>query len=517
MSAAAPLFAGIDVGTQSVKLLVYDARSRAVVAAHTQPLELTAETDGTREQLASWWLDAIRCCFGRLDAAQCARIVAIGVSGQQHGLVLIDAKGEVLAPVKLWCDTSTQAECNEITAAVGDAQACVNIAGNPVLAGYTASKLRWTRRHRPDAHAQMATILLPHDYVNFWLTGERWMECGDASGTGWFDVRRRRWSRAMLDATDPGRDLSRLLPPLVDPDASFAIAPAIADELGLPRGLRVSAGGGDNMMAAIGSGGIEPGVLSISLGTSGTLFACADRPIIDDSGGWAAFCSSTGGWLPLVCTMNCTLVTAGIARAFGFSVAEGEAMLAGTAPGAGGLVLLPFFNGERAPELPHASGALHGIGPDNLTPGNAYRAAMEGVSFTLRLGYEALMRAGLRFAAIRLTGGGAGSATWRQMIADVFALPVEVPEHAEGAAFGAALQALWVHARAAGEHRDIAALVKAHLRCDPAQAAQPAAAAAYRAPYREFLRHVDAAKQWQARGAGDAPGCANSISPMAIA
>ncbi|HZR34974.1 MAG TPA: xylulokinase [Nevskia sp.] len=504
-SAAPPLFVGIDVGTQSVKLLAYEAQSRAIAAALAEPLGLVAEADGTREQQASWWLDALRRCFARLDAGLRARIAAIGVSGQQHGLVLIDAKGTVLAPVKLWCDTSTQAECDEISAAAGGARACVGAAGNPVLAGYTASKLRWTRRHRPDAYARAATILLPHDYVNFYLTCERWMECGDASGTGWFDVRRRRWSPAMLRATDPGRDLSRLLPPLVEPDASFAIAPAVADELGLPRSVRVSAGGGDNMMAAIGTGGIEPGLLSVSLGTSGTLFAHADRPVVDEDGGWAAFCSSTGGWLPLVCTLNCTLVAAGIAQAFGFGVAEGEAVLAGTAPGAGGLVLLPFFNGERTPELPHARGALHGIGPANLTRGNVYRAAMEGVSFTLRHGYEALARAGLRFNAIRLTGGGAASAAWRQIVADVFALPVTVPEHAESAAFGAALQALWAHGRAAGERGDIAALVGAHVRCDPALAARPAAAAAYQAPYREFLRHLDAAKQWHARAGSSSP------------
>lgn len=499
VSALAPLFVGLDVGTQSVKLVAYDAGSRSIVAAPAQPLELVARTDGTREQQASWWIDAIRACFAGLDAQQRARVAAIGVSAQQHGFVPIDALGKVLAPVKLWCDTSTQAECDEIMASVGGARACMAIAGNPVLAGYTASKLRWLRKHRPDAYARMATILLPHDYVNFWLTGERWMECGDASGTGWFDVRRRRWSQAMLEATDPDRDLSRLLPSLVEPDASFAIAPAIADALGLSRDVRVSAGGGDNMMAAIGAGSVEPGVLCMSLGTSGTLFAHADHPIVDDDAGWAAFCSSSGGWLPLVCTMNCTVATESIARAFGFDAEAGDAVMTGTNPGADGLVLLPFFNGERTPDLPHARAALHGIGLGNLTRGNAYRAAMEGASFALRHGYEALTRTGLRFTAIRLTGGGSRSAAWRQMVADVFALPVEVPEHTQSAAFGAALQVLWAYTRAAGERGDIAALARAHVRCDTAQSAQPADVAAYRVPYREFLRHVDAATQWQVR------------------
>jgi xylulokinase len=519
MSASASLFVGVDVGTQSVKLLAYDAHARKVVATCGQALDLIARSDGTREQRAEWWIEAIRACFAKLDAEQRARVVAIGVSGQQHGFVPVDEAGRVLAPVKLWCDTSTQNECDEIMAAVGGARASVEIAGNPILAGYTASKLRWTRKHRPEAYARMAAILLPHDYVNFWLTGERWMECGDASGTGWFDVRRRRWSSAMLAATDPDRDLSRLLPPLVETDVSFAIAPATADELGLPRNVRVSVGGGDNMMAAIGSGNVESGVLSMSLGTSGTLFAHEDRPIVDDGAGWAAFCSSSGGWLPLICTMNCTVATETVASAFGFGAREGDAIMAQTRPGADGLVMLPFFNGERTPDLPQARASLHGMDLGNLTCGNAYRAAMEGATYALRNGYDALTRAGMRFAAIRLTGGGSRSVAWRQMVADVFALPVEVPEQMESAAFGAALQALWAYERASGERSDIAACTRAHVRCATALSAQPADVAAYRAPYREFLRRLEAAQRFHTHHdiARDPSGCAASVPSTATA
>jgi xylulokinase len=265
--------------------------------------------------------------------------------------------------------------------------------------------------------------------------------------------------------------------------------------------VRISGGGGDNMMAAIGTGNVVSGVLSLSLGTSGTLFAHADHAVVDDDAGWAAFCSSTGGWLPLICTMNCTVATASVAQAFGFDVADGDALIAATRPGADGLVLLPFFNGERTPDLPHARAALHGIGLGNLERGKLYRAAMEGATYALRRGYDALTRSGLRFSAIRLTGGGSRSAAWRQMVADVFALPVEVPEHAESAAFGAALQALWAQARAGGERADLAALVREHVRCDPAQAAAPADSAGYVAPYHEFLRHVVALQQAHARNA----------------
>jgi xylulokinase len=498
------LFIGLDVGTQSVKLVAYDPQARTVVATFGQPLELIAREDGSREQEAGWWIDAIRACFAKLDATQRTRVVAIGVSGQQHGFVPLDAEGNVLAPAKLWCDTSTQTECDLIMQAAGGASRCVELAGNPILAGYTASKLPWTRAHRPEAYAKLAAILLPHDYVNYWLTGERWMECGDASGTGWLDVRTRQWSRDLLSATDKENDLGAWLPPLVEADASFRINPAIADELGVPRDVLVSAGGGDNMMAAIGTGNVEPGVLSMSLGTSGTLFAYADRPVVDEQAGWAAFCSSTGGWLPLICTMNCTVATETVAKTFGFSTREGETVLTGTTPGADGLVMLPFLNGERTPDLPHARGALFGMDANNLTRGNVYRAAMEGATYALRNGFDSLKAAGMQFSAIRLTGGGSNSRAWRQMVADIFELPVAVPEQSEGAAFGAALQALWAHGHTNGETRDIAAIAREHVRVDVTLSAtpDPQASAAYRGAYREFLRYLDAAKQLYGSPAG---------------
>jgi len=488
------LFVGLDVGTQSVKLVAYDPDTHRVVASAGRPLELASGDDGSREQRAEWWIDAIRHCFAQLDPPLRKRVRAIGVSGQQHGFVPLDRNGNVLAPAKLWCDTSTSAECDLIMDAAGGARRCVELAGNPILAGYTASKLPWTRTHRSQAYAQLATILLPHDYVDFWLTGERWMEHGDASGTGWLDVRRRDWSDEMLAATDPDRDLRACLPPLVAADALFPILPAIADELGLPRDVGVAAGGGDNMMAAIGTGNVAPGVLSMSLGTSGTLFAHADRPVVDDDGRWAAFCDSTGGWLPLICTMNCTVATEAVASLCGFSSREGDALLAGTRPGADGLLMLPFLNGERTPDLPNGRGSLFGMTATNLTAANLYRAAMEGALYSLKNGFDALTDAGMRFEAIRLTGGGSQSAVWRQMAADVFELPVEVPELAEGAAFGAALQALWASRRASDPGADLGAIAAAHVRMDPRLAARPHAEAgeAYRTQYRRFLSHLDA-------------------------
>ncbi|MBL8255875.1 MAG: xylulokinase [Pseudoxanthomonas mexicana] len=488
------LVAGIDAGTQSLKVVVYDPVTREVVASASAPLDLISGEDGSREQHPADWIAAMRACFSRIDPARRARIAALAVSGQQHGFVPVDADGEVLAPAKLWCDTSTSAECGQIMDAAGGAARTIALAGNPILAGYTASKLPWTKTHRPDAYARLATILLPHDYLNFVLTGERFCEYGDASGTGWLDVRTRTWSKALLRATDADRDLAGCLPPIAAPDALFDIGPAMAAHLGLPATVKVAVGGGDNMMAAIGTGCVEEGRLAMSLGTSGTLFAYSDMPVVDPAGAWAAFCSSTGGWLPLICTMNCTVATEQVAKAFGFSTREGDAHLHATPPGADGLVMLPFLNGERTPDLPLGKGVLAGLDTTNMTPAHVYRAAMEGATYSLKYGFDAFVRAGMRFERIVLTGGGSNSAAWRQLVADVFGLPVDVPAQSEGAAFGAALQALWATGRARGETASIADIARMHVALDPALSASPVAARtrAYAAAYDRFLRHLDA-------------------------
>lgn len=488
------LVAGIDAGTQSLKVLVYDPRKQAVVASASAPLALDSGADGSREQAPADWVSALRDCFARIDPSLRARIVALAVSGQQHGFVPVDDAGEVLAPAKLWCDTSTSAECIQIMDAVGGFQRTIALAGNPILAGYTASKLPWTRTHRADAYARLATILLPHDYLNFVLTGQRFCELGDASGTGWLDVRTRTWSQELLRATDPDRDLAACLPPIAAPDALFDIAPKAAAEFGLPAAVKIAVGGGDNMMAAIGTGCVTEGRLAMSLGTSGTLFAYSGSPVIDPDGAWAAFCSSTGGWLPLICTMNCTVATERVATAFGFSSRDGDAHLRATPPGAGGLVMLPFLNGERTPDLPLGKGVLAGLDIANFTPAHVYRAAMEGATYSLKYGYDAFVRAGMQFDRIVLTGGGSNSAAWRQLVADVFGLPVDVPVQAEGAAFGAALQALWALARSRGNATSISDITARHVTVDPALSARPDPARndAYARAYARFLSHLDA-------------------------
>jgi len=489
--------AGIDAGTQSVKVVVYDSQARQVVASRSAALELLSGHDGSREQHPDAWTQAIDDCLAAIDPDVRQRIQCVAISGQQHGFVPLDAEGEVLAPAKLWCDTSSTTECAEITEAIGGAARCIELTGNPILVGYTASKLPWTRKHRPEAYRRLAKILLPHDYLNFWLTGQAFCEFGDASGTGWLDVRNRRWSTEMLQAIDPQRDLSACLPPLVDTATTFSIRADRARQLGLPDTVLVAAGGGDNMMAAIGTGCVVPGRLVMSLGTSGTLFAYSDEPAVDAHGRWAAFCSSTGGWLPLICTMNCTVATETVAKLFGFSPRSGDGHIHSTEPGAGGLTFLPFLNGERTPDLPLGKGALTGLTPHNASPANFYRAAMEGATFTLKYGYEAFVAAGMRFDHIVLTGGGASSGAWRQMVADIFGVPVQVPRDVEGAAFGAALQALWALDQAQHRGTTFPALSDEHVSFDPSLAARPrpVVARAYEEAYQRFLVHLRAAQQ----------------------
>ena len=484
---------GIDLGTQSLKVIFYDYAARTVVASESAPLKLYQDDVGAAEQRADAWLKALREAMARVDPAVRRSAVAVGVSGQQHGFVPLDRNGEVLAPVKLWCDTSTAAECEEITAAYGGPQKCLDEVGNLILPGYTASKVLWLRKERPDLYERLDCILLPHDYLNFYLTGECAMEAGDASGTGFFDVRERRWSRGMLTAIDPGRDLSDCLPEVrTAPAIVGRVTDQAARETGLPAGLPVSTGGGDNMMGAIGTGNVSAGKVTMSLGTSGTVYAHADWPVVDQRGEIAAFCSSDGAWLPLMCTMNCTVTTELMRGLLNADIAGFEARIAGAPRGAGGVITLPFFNGERTPNLPRAKGCIVGLDNRNMQPQNLLRSAVEGATFALRHGLDRLGDLGIETREIVLTGGGAGSATWRRIVADVCGAPITVLQKDEGASFGAALQALSV--LDGGQGGDLTDLAERHLARNESLCRQPDASAVahYDECYGHYLEAVSA-------------------------
>lgn len=439
---------GFDVGTQGTKAIVVAPATGAVVARASAPHRLAeALPPGHVEQEPAWWLDAVVACAHEVARQiDVRRLAGLGVSGQQHGAVLLDADGAVVRPAKLWCDTSTAAEARDLGQRLG----------RSVPTGFTASKLLWCARHEPERWARVRRVLLPHDYVNWWLTGVATMEAGDASGTGFFAPATRTFDAAAMAAVD-GR-LPALLPPLLPAGAlAGRLTAAAAARLGLPAGLPVSTGGGDNMMSAIGSGATTAGVVVVSLGTSGTIFTRTESPVVDPDGLIAPFCSSDGAYLPLLCVMNLTGVTEEVKALTGLDHASLTAAAAAVRPGADGLLWLPFLVGERVPDLPEATGTLLGVRPGCLRPGHLYRAALEGTSLNLAMGLDRLRGLGLLVDEVRLTGGAARNGLWRQVLADVFAVPVAVLEETESAALGAALQASWALRRAAGE---------TDLRCD---------------------------------------------------
>jgi xylulokinase len=482
---------GIDLGTQSVKVVFYDFVARETVAVESAPLDLYQTEAGIAEQQAHWWINALQRALQQVGKGVRKSVAAIGVSGQQHGFVPLDKAGEVQAPVKLWCDTSTGPECDAIMDAFGGHDACIEEVGNPILPGYTASKIRWFRDAHPGPYAQMDAILLPHDYLNYYLTGERCMEAGDASGTGFLDIRTRSWSEKMLAAIDPDRDLSECLPDVrLDNESIGELLPSVAKELALPAGVPISIGGGDNMMGALGTGNVAAGVVTMSLGTSGTVYAYADQPVIDKKGSIAAFCASTGGWLPLLCTMNCTVTTELMRNLLKADIAGFENQLETSNRGADGVITLPYFNGERTPNLPNAKGCILGLDSRNARSENILRSAVEGATFALRFGLDELSQLGISAEQIVLTGGGVNSATWRQVVADICNAPVTVLKNNEGAGFGAALQAL---AMLEDRNNDLSGLVDEHLQSDPELSLDPRPSAVnfYIDTYEQYQRGAE--------------------------
>ncbi|HAM73161.1 MAG TPA: xylulokinase [Verrucomicrobiales bacterium] len=474
------LVIGIDSGTQSTKALAVDARTGRVVGEGAQAYGLIPGLPpGAKEQHPETWKTAtskaIRTAL-RAARATAGEVVAIGVSGQQHGFVPLDAKGEVIRPAKLWCDTTTSSECDEITHKLGGPRKTIAALGNAVLPGFTAGKILWLKRHEPKNFARLATVLLPHDYLNYWLTGEKVMEYGDASGTALLDVRRRAWSLPALKAIDGG--LASRLPRLIPSDEPAGrLQPSTARALGLNPGVLVSAGGGDNMMGAIGTGNTRPGVITASFGTSGTIYACAAKPVVDPKGEIAAFCDSTNRWLPLLCTMNVTVATEMVRNAFGWTHDEFAAQAGKVPAGSDGLVLLPYLEGERTPNVPNGTGVFLGVNARTFTVGHWARAAMEGVTLGMNYGLQRLGELGVTPKQIRATGGGAKSKLWRQIMADVFNAEVVTLRVGEGAAYGAALQALWSWRLAAGEKVGIEEITDSFVTLNPKETARPNARA----------------------------------------
>jgi xylulokinase len=417
-----PVVAGVDCSTQSTKVVVCDAASGRLLAERSAP-----HPDGTEVDPHAWWQAFERASDGLLDG-----VAALAVGGQQHGLVALDQGGEVVRPALLWNDVRSAAAAADLVRELGGPAAWADAVGSVPVASFTVTKLRWVAEHEPERAARVASVLLPHDWVTWLLIGkgEPATDRGDASGTGYWSPRSGTYRDDLLELAF-GRVPA--LPRVLAPSAA-------AGETAT--GALVAAGTGDNMAAGLGLGA-RPGDVVVSIGTSGTVFAVSEAATADPSGIVAGFADATGRFLPLVCTLNAARVLSSAAALLGVDLATLDELALRASPGAGGLVLLPYLEGERTPNLPDASGLLAGLRLANMEPENLARAAVEGVLCGLADGLDALRAQDVAVRRVLLVGGGSRSAAVRALAPPVLGVPVGVPEAAEYVALGAARQAAW--------------------------------------------------------------------------
>ena len=428
-----PLVVGVDSSTSACKVQVRDMDTGAVVAAGRQAHSPTSPPRS--EQHPSEWEAAFHGACAQAAPPAKQMPVAIAIAAQQHGLVVLGDDGAVLRPAKLWNDTESAADAGSLLSALPGGQAgWADACGSVPVPSFTITKLHWLRRCEPDTFRRIAAVLLPHDWLTFRLTGRRTTDRGDASGTGYWSPRDERYREDLLALVSNDVDWNAALPEVLSPDA-------VAGEW-RGAGIPVAAGTGDNMAAALGLG-LRPGDLALSLGTSGTAFTVSDEAAADPTGTVAGFADATGRYLPLVCTMNATKVTDAVVRLLGVDHAEFDALALEAPAGAGGLVLVPHFDGERTPNRPGATGQLTGLRAD-VTPGQLARAAVEGVVCNLLAGADAL-GAETKRGTVFLVGGAAHSRAYRRVVADLTGRAVRVPADDELVAAGAAVQAAALH------------------------------------------------------------------------
>lgn len=479
-----PKLLGIDVGTSGCKALLIDETGRVLAQGAAEyplsvPRPLWAEQDP-----ADWWA-GVQVCLAQIGEPAPD---AIGLTGQMHGAVFLDAQDQVIRPAILWCDQRTAEECAWIDAAYGK-ERVRETTGNPPLTGFQAPKVLWLRNHEPDAFARVRSVLLPKDYIRLLLTGVKATEVSDASGTGVFDVHERTWATEMIHrlGLDP-----RWFPPASE---SHVTTSATTGGGGLRAGVPVVGGGGDQAAGAVGTGAVEPGIVSVSLGTSGVVFTALDAPNYDPDGTAHTFCHANGAWHAMGVMLSC----GGALRWLRDTMYPGEnydrvnAEAEAAPPGCDGLTFLPYLTGERTPHNdPSARGSWSGL---TLGHGRGHlaRAVFEGATFGLLDGMARLEALGATAGEIRLTGGGAKSAFWRQMIADAFGRTCLTLESDEGPAYGAAILAgvgagVWADVRQACR-----AAVRARSRIEPTGVEYGAARSRYRSLYpamRDWIRHT---------------------------
>ncbi len=435
---------GLDVSTTATKAVLLDAEGTVHAASSSGYTFETPQPLWSEQDPQLWWDGTITAIRGALAASgvEGDDVEAVGLAGQMHGLVALDRHDDVLRPAILWNDQRTEAECDEIRETIGRDR-LIAVTGNDALAGFTAPKLVWVRRHEPDVWSRIAHILLPKDLVRLRLTGDHAVDRADGAGTLLFDLAARDWSAEVVDAL--GIDSAWLPTTYEGPAITGSISAEAADATGLRAGTPVVAGGGDQAAAAVGVGAVEPGVVSLSLGTSGVVFTATDEPLIDPEGRLHSFCHAVPDrWH----VMGVMLSAAGSLQWFRDALAPGVAFPAlvdealGAPPGSDGVLFLPYLSGERTPYPdPHARGAFVGLAARHGRP-HLTRSVLEGVAFGLKDSLELMRTVGVTgFDEIRATGGGSKSALWRQILADVLEMPVMTTTSSEGAAQGAAMLA----------------------------------------------------------------------------
>lgn len=416
------LVAGVDSSTQSVKIVVRDAETGAFIREARAP-----HPDGTEVDPRAWWraLEGISETFDG--------VAAVCVAAQQHGMVVLDERDDVIRPALLWNDTRSAPDAADLVAEAGGPEFWADAVGSVPLAAFTVAKARWLARVEPDAARRVTRMMLPHDYLTWLLGGQGaapTTDRGDASGTGY-------WSPASGTYRD---DLLALALGHVPEVPRVAEPHETVGETSF--GAILGPGTGDNMAAALALD-VQPGDVVVSLGTSGTAFAGSDKPTADASGFVAGFADATGAFLPLVCTLNAARVLTAAAQMLDVDLQRLAELAAQAEPGSGGLVLLPYLDGERTPNLPDATGSLHGMTRENMTAANIARSAFEGMLGGMADAVDALRDVGVEPQRIKLIGGAAANPMVAEVAATLFAAPVEVPEPGEYVADGAARQAAW--------------------------------------------------------------------------
>ncbi len=442
---------GIDLGTSGTKTVLFDENGKTVASA-TVEYPMHQPKNGWAEQdPADWWAACVSTLKQVTSAVDPALIAGVGISGQMHGLVLLDKDGEVLRNSIIWCDGRTAAECAEITQTIGPAR-LIEITANPALTGFTAGKILWVRKNEPELYAKVRHILLPKDYLRYKLSGVFATEVSDASGMNLLDVPRRHWSAEVLDKLNIPQDFMAEM--YESCEVTGNITAASAALTGLAAGTPVVGGAGDNAAAAVGTGVVESGKAFVTIGTSGVIFAHSDDVTIDPKGRVHSFCSAVpGAWT----VMSCTLAAGGSLQWFRNNFCSAEMKTAEALgvdvyqlldkeaervpPGADRLLFLPYIMGERSPILdPDARGVFFGLSGVHGVP-HMLRAVMEGVAYSQRDCMDVFSEMGVSFKQITATGGGGRSPLWRQMLADVLGCRITTVQNREGPALGAAILA----------------------------------------------------------------------------